>query len=184
MGQERRKPDPDATPEDARAPVGCLPATPTPGPLASDAALLTSVGTTTIGMAMTDVHGRFLWVNPAFSRITGYSSSELASVTFFDITHPDDLPRTRAEVDRALADAHVSFVIEKRYVTKSGGWVWTRNNMTLIRDDAGQPAHFVSIVEDVTTRVRSTRGTRRLEHVAAALASAITRSPRSVRPPV
>ena len=174
MGQERRKPDPDATPEDARAPVGCLPATPTPGPLASDAALLTSVGTTTIGMAMTDVHGRFLWVNPAFSRITGYSSSELASVTFFDITHPDDLPRTRAEVDRALADAHVSFVIEKRYVTKSGGWVWTRNNMTLIRDDAGQPAHFVSIVEDVTTRVRSTRGTRRLEHVAAALASAIT----------
>jgi PAS domain S-box-containing protein len=174
LGQERRQPDTDATPHAPGVPAWRVRATPPPGPLASAAALLTSVGTTTIGMVMTDPDGRFLWVNPAFSRITGYSTSELARMTFFDLTHPDDIPRIRDEVDRALADAHVSFVIEKRCVTKSGGWVWTRNNITLIRDGDGQPVHFVSIIEDVTTRVRSARGTRRLEHVAAALASAIT----------
>ena len=173
MGKERRPrtPGPSARAPRASRSRKLVPAA--PAPRTSDAALLVGVGATTIGMAMTDPRGNYLWVNPAFSRITGYSASELAGMTFFDMTHPDDLPRIREEVDRALADASVSFVIEKRYVTKTGGWVWARNNMTLIRDAVGQPVHFVSIIEDVTNRVRTARGTRRLEHVAAALAGAI-----------
>jgi PAS domain S-box-containing protein len=171
---ESRQRDPDATTVGADAHARHAWATTPPWPRVRDAALLSGVGATTIGVAMTDPRGHFLWVNPAFARITGYGASELAAMSVFDITHPDDVPRVRTAVGRALADTNASFVIEERYVTRTGGWVWARSNMTLIRDATSRPLHFVSIVEDVTNRVRSARGTRRLEHVAAALASAIT----------
>src|SRR5204862_3590758 len=43
-----------------------------------------------VGMAVTDLAGRFLQVNPAFCAITGYAEAELLATDFVTITHPDD----------------------------------------------------------------------------------------------
>ena len=161
--------------------------------------LLASIDTTAVGMTMTDAHGCFLWVNPAFTAISGYAASDLARKTVFDITHPDDVSRVRAVFDRVSADAiadtstgnsadadapdaeadvpggnPANVAIDTRYISKAGMWVWVRANMTLVRDPSGHPSHLVSIIEDATRRVRSLRDSRRVEHVAAALAGAIT----------
>ena len=137
---------------------------------AHEIALLAGIGTTAIAMTMTNAHGCFLWVNPAFTAISGYSASDLARKTVFDITHPDDVSRVRAEFDRATADANVdnsadegvdasadnpaNVAIDTRYITKAGTVVWVRVNMTLIRDPSGQPSHLVSIIEDAAERAR------------------------------
>jgi PAS domain S-box-containing protein len=149
-----------------------------------DAALLAGIGSTTIGMTMTDPQGRFLWVNPAFTAISGYSASELRQLTVYDITHPDDVSRVRAEAERLLAQATpdvaahnmtpANMTIEARYIGRNGMWLWACVNATLIRDSAGHPSRLVSIVEDMTPRVRSLRDSRRAERVSAALADAIT----------
>ena len=140
---------------------------------AFDAALLAGIGSTTIGMTMTDPQGGFLWVNPAFTAISGYSASELRRMTVYDITHPDDVSRVRAETERLLAQATpdvaaasiaaANMVIEARYIARNGMWLWACVNTTLIRDAAGHPSRVVSIVEDLTPRVRSQRprGARR-----------------------
>ncbi|HEX6007093.1 MAG TPA: PAS domain S-box protein, partial [Burkholderiales bacterium] len=48
-----------------------------------------------IGMALAAVpSGRWLYVNEAMCRITGYSADELSQLGFHDLTHPDDLPAT------------------------------------------------------------------------------------------
>jgi len=44
-----------------------------------------------LGMIMSGKDFRFMRVNAAFCRMVGYSASELTSLTFKDITHPDHL---------------------------------------------------------------------------------------------
>jgi PAS domain S-box-containing protein len=101
-GHERAFAGPSARESDGAA--GARSATAT-GDGAYDHALLAGIETTAIGVTMTDAHGGFLWVNPAFTAISGYTAADLAGKTVFDITHPDDVSRVRADFDRALADA-------------------------------------------------------------------------------
>ena len=42
-----------------------------------------------IGMALTDLNGRFIAVNRAYQEIVGYSEEELRTLSFLDITHAD-----------------------------------------------------------------------------------------------
>jgi PAS domain S-box-containing protein len=44
-----------------------------------------------IGMALVGLDGRFLRVNRALPEIVGYDSEQLLTLTFQEITHPDDL---------------------------------------------------------------------------------------------
>jgi PAS domain S-box-containing protein len=63
-----------------------------------------------IGMALIALDGRFVRVNRALCEIVGYSTTELAELTFQAITHPDDL-----DADRALRDqlAHPTRVVHQ-----------------------------------------------------------------------
>jgi PAS domain S-box-containing protein len=44
-----------------------------------------------LGIAIVDMDGHPIQVNPALERILGYSAEELASMVFTDFTHPDDV---------------------------------------------------------------------------------------------
>jgi PAS domain S-box-containing protein len=106
----------------------------------------------TIGMAITDPHGRFLQVNPAYYRITGYTAEELYATDVPAITHPDDLQEHLRQRERMLADEIPSFVIEERYVRKDGSQLWVQNNVTCVWDAADRPLHIITLTEDVTER--------------------------------
>ncbi len=49
------------------------------------------------GLTLTNAAGEFLFVNPAYMRMTGYSSAELLGKTPYDLTWPEDHPRLREE---------------------------------------------------------------------------------------
>ena len=106
----------------------------------------------TIGMAITDPHGRFVQVNPAYYRITGYTAEELYATDFPSITHPDDLQEHLRQRERMLSDEIPSFVIEERYVRKDGSQIWVQNNVSCVRDAADRPLHLITLTEDVTER--------------------------------
>ena len=42
-----------------------------------------------IGVALTDLNGRFLATNPVYQKIVGYSEEELRTLSFIEITHAD-----------------------------------------------------------------------------------------------
>ena len=121
------------------------------------------------GMLLVDLDGRFVETNRAYSEITGYTQTELQSLTFLDITHPEDVNRCARPFRQMLNGKIPSYLIEKRYVRKDGGVVWARISSTLLRDVRNNPSHAVVIVEDITERkrVEGQIGTlsRRLLHV-------------------
>ena len=107
------------------------------------------------GLVLVDLNGRFVEANRAYCEITGYSQTELESLTFLDITHPDDIERCERPFRQMVGGEIPSYVIEKRYIRKGGGLTWARISSTLVPDSANQPAQAVVIVENITERKRA-----------------------------
>ncbi|HEV7862455.1 MAG TPA: CHASE domain-containing protein, partial [Acidimicrobiia bacterium] len=72
--------------------------------------------TTSVGMAVTDLEGRYLRVNGPMTVITGRTAAELAETSFLAITHPDDVDRTLAAALRGLAGDRSGYPLIKRFL--------------------------------------------------------------------
>ncbi|GAB3670658.1 bifunctional diguanylate cyclase/phosphodiesterase [Salinisphaera aquimarina] len=107
-----------------------------------------------IGIALVSTEGRWLTVNRALCDMVGYSEDELLLLTFQDITHPDDLETDIAHVQDLLAGRKRSYRMEKRYFHKNGNIVDIQLDVSLLRDEMGQPLHFISQIQDITERKR------------------------------
>jgi PAS domain S-box-containing protein len=105
-----------------------------------------------VGIALASLDGHFIDLNRRFSEILGYSEAELHAMTFSDLTHPDDREITVASVRQLLAGEIPEYTLEKRYLRKGGGVVWSLTTVTLMRDSAGRPLRFIGVIEDITQR--------------------------------
>ncbi|MGF1537063.1 MAG: PAS domain S-box protein [Elainellaceae cyanobacterium] len=118
-----------------------------------------------IGMAMVMLDGSWSKVNGALCEIVGYTAEELYQLTFQDITHPKDLATDLGYVQQTLAGERQGYQMEKRYIHKQGHTIWVQLNVSLARDEAGNPVFFVSQIQDISDRKRlekeiRTRGRR------------------------
>ena len=68
--------------------------------------------------------GRFLQINPAWSRAFGWSDDELMSRPFIEFVHPDDVEATIAETSTLLRGGYETVSFENRYLAKDGSWRW------------------------------------------------------------
>lgn len=105
-----------------------------------------------VGIAVTDMTGRFIQVNEKFADVFGYSSEELQLRTFLDLTHPLDLADAQDSLRRLAQQESANLVLEKRCVRRDGAVIWSLSTITLVKDSAGRPQHLIGIVEDITDR--------------------------------
>lgn len=126
----------------------------------SEARFTTVFKETPVGNALVALDGRFLDVNEAFSAIVGYSEDTLRTLTFAEVTHPDDLGEDLALVAELLAGKHATYVMEKRYVRPDGTAIWVSLAVTLVRDGSGVPLHFIAAVQDIDSRKKSEEALR------------------------
>ena len=115
-----------------------------------------------VGIAQSDLSGRFVLFNPAFCELVGRSTDELLQLTIQDITHPEDLPRTRELFEKLVAGG-AKFVTEKRYVRPDGSHVWVDSSVSLVNDAFGKPMFAVAVEQDITVRKRSEENLRERE---------------------
>jgi PAS domain S-box-containing protein len=104
------------------------------------------------GLARVAVDGRFLHVNARMCEITGYSRDDLLVRRFHDITHPDDVDRDAALLQRVVAGELSRYAVEKRYVRKDSATAWVRVNVSFVRNRAGTPVYGVAIIDEVSPR--------------------------------
>ncbi|BAN50766.1 PAS domain S-box protein [Metapseudomonas resinovorans] len=108
-----------------------------------------------IGMALVGLDGRLQRVNHALCDMLGYSEDELITLSFQDLTHPDDLAGDLELVREILAGRRHSYRLEKRYLHRSGREIWGLLAVSLVRDHDGEPLYFISQVEDIDRRKRA-----------------------------
>ena len=103
-----------------------------------------------IGMAVTAPNKGWVQVNPALTEIFGYSDAELQSMTWAEITHPDDLAADRAEFERVVTGETDGYQMDKRFIRKDGTVIFAHIVVSVVRSPDGTPDYFVAQVMDIT----------------------------------
>ncbi len=105
-----------------------------------------------IGVALTDLNGRFLAANPVYEEMLGYTEEELKKLSFLDITPEEDVEPTQTLVGELLAGTRQQFQIEKQYRRKNGSLIWVRNNVSVVPGTERVPRFLMALSEDITRR--------------------------------
>ncbi len=115
------------------------------------------------GMALVGMDGRWLKVNEALCRITGYDRDALLATDFQTITHPEDLNADLALFERLRRGEIPCYQLEKRYLRKDRAQIWVLLSVSLVRDEAGEPRYLVSQIHDIDARKRVEQALREAE---------------------
>jgi PAS domain S-box-containing protein len=89
---------------------------------------------------------RIVEANPAFCRMLGYTSDQIAELTIADITHIDD---------RELLNDAARHVVEIRYVTSAAAIAWARVSLTQLSAVGYLQPLLLGLVEDITREKRA-----------------------------
>jgi PAS domain S-box-containing protein len=108
-----------------------------------------------IGLALVALDGRFVRVNRALCEIVGYTSAELAGLTFQAITHPDDLDADLALAGQLARGEIPRYELAKRYIRKDGTIVDVQLRVSILRTREGAPLYYIVQIEDITERKRA-----------------------------
>lgn len=101
-----------------------------------------------LGIALTDMNGRYVEFNKSFERICGYSDEELKALDYWTLT-PKKYEAEEARQLESLKSAGHYGPYEKEYVRHDGTLVPLRLNGVLVTDRNGQDFIW-SIVEDIS----------------------------------
>ncbi len=100
-------------------------------------------------IVITDAAGRIEYVNPKFTRLTGYSSNEVIG-SYPSLLKTSITPqKTHAELWNTISSGkewHGEFCNRK----KNGEFYWESASISPIKDILGKITHFVAVKEDIT----------------------------------
>ncbi|CDG80833.1 diguanylate cyclase [Janthinobacterium agaricidamnosum] len=118
----------------------------------SEALLNNTFAQAAVGMALLSFDGKWLQVNQRLCDMLGYQRAALLSTSFQEITHAEDLAGDLAQVAQLLAGQISTYTMEKRYLHANGSHVWAELTVSLLRDHAGHPLYFLSVINDIDAR--------------------------------
>ncbi|MBD2022802.1 PAS domain S-box protein, partial [Leptolyngbya sp. FACHB-36] len=115
--------------------------------------------------AANDAEWSMTYLSNGCAGLTGYRSEELihnSSISFNDLTHPEDLSRVLATIRQAIA-TRSPYVVEYRLRTKSGQekWVWEKGHG--VYDREGQLVSLEGFISDITELKQADKALRQQE---------------------
>jgi PAS domain S-box-containing protein len=105
-----------------------------------------------IGMALVSLTGGWIKVNTSLCEMLGYTEYNFLQHTFQDFTHPEDLDKDLKLLQQLLDGKITSYSMEKRYFHAEGTVIWALLNVSLIRNESGEPMYFVSQIKNISKR--------------------------------
>ncbi|GAA2772631.1 putative bifunctional diguanylate cyclase/phosphodiesterase [Saccharopolyspora taberi] len=120
--------------------------------LAASEARFTEVFTSTpVGVAISDLTGKFVQVNPAMGETLGYRVQDLRSMTVHDLFHPDEAAYLTAAYAELAEGGRVQRLRERRRLVRADGeTAWAYLAVSVLKGTEGEPRHFVTMVEDIS----------------------------------
>ncbi len=103
-----------------------------------------------IGIAVENLEGQPLFVNPAFCSILGFSEGELRSKHCVQFSPPEDAEKDWDLFQQLRAGSIDHYQLEKRYFRRDGSLVWGRLSISLL---SSRPSPLVlAMVEEITDK--------------------------------
>ena len=106
----------------------------------------------TVGMCVTSPEKGWIEVNDRLCQMLGYSREELARLTWAEMTYPDDLTADEELFNQVLAGRRDSYGLDKRFIRKDGGIIYTSLYVTCQRNLDGSVRNTLASLVDITAR--------------------------------
>lgn len=104
-----------------------------------------------VGIYVTDAHGRCLFVNELWCRLSGLTSDEATTGGWRRTVHVDDRERVLRRWESQAGDVDL-FDEDYRFLTPDGRVAWVEDRATPLTHDDGRLAGYVGVVMDVGPR--------------------------------
>jgi two-component system cell cycle sensor histidine kinase/response regulator CckA len=104
-----------------------------------------------------------LRANCKFCELLGYTQDELIGTDSRTRTPADEMPAREAERAQLVAGKVKTSSCERRLIRKDGSSLWVNRSLSLVRDPAGKPMYFISVIEDISERRRAEQALRESE---------------------
>src|SRR6201981_3393444 len=106
-----------------------------------------------IGIAVENLEGQPLFVNPSFCSFLGFSEEEMHNKRCVDVSPREDAEKDWALFQQLRAGSIDHYQLEKRYFRRDGSLVWGSLSISLLNS---HPSPLVSaMVEDITDKKRA-----------------------------
>jgi PAS domain S-box-containing protein len=106
-----------------------------------------------LGMALVNDRGYPELSNKTLCDMLGYSPEELAGMSFFEFTHPDDASIDMEQYQELMAQRIDYYSMQKRYICKDGSVIWANLTVSAIFNSDGSVMYAIGMVDDITDRV-------------------------------
>lgn len=103
-----------------------------------------------IGIAITDLDGMCVEVNPSLGQILGRVPDRLVGHRLAELLHDGDSGDVMAGYRRILDGSLPRFSEQRKVRRENGEAAWVLLAVSLLRNGAGEPTFFVTMVQDVT----------------------------------
>jgi PAS domain S-box-containing protein len=101
---------------------------------------------------ITDAAGRIEWVNPGFTRVSGYTLEEVAGRETAGILHGPETDAATVARMRAAMSAGEGFQVEVLNYARDGHPYWLAIDCSPVRNADGKIERFVAVEADITER--------------------------------
>lgn len=116
-----------------------------------------------ISVMITDTAGMIEFVNPCFTRITGYEAAEVVGKTPRILRSSQTPAAVHTDLWATITRGE-RWRGEMRNRRKDGSLYWERATITPVRESGGRIAHFIAVKEDITLLHTEEEHRQRLEH--------------------
>ena len=103
-----------------------------------------------IGIALEDLEGRPLFVNPALCSMLGFSEEEMRTKHCVEFSPPEDAEKDGALFEQLRAGSIDHYQLEKRFFRRDGSLIWGRLSISLM--GSGTSRLVVAMVEDLSKK--------------------------------
>ena len=108
-----------------------------------------------IGVAITSPKKGWIEVNQKLCDLLGYKQTELFSMTWEQLTHPEDLMKDVAQFNKVLSNKIEGYTLDKRFIRKDGFVIYTEISVRCVRKPDGKVDYFVALINDISERIKA-----------------------------
>lgn len=117
-----------------------------------------------IGIALTGADKRWWEVNDRLCEMLGYRRAQLLSMTWVELTHPDDLGIDVMQFERVIGRRIEGYSVDKRFIRQDGALLYAEVSTRCVRRANGAVDYFVMVAQDITERKEAEERIQHLAH--------------------